>query len=467
MAEDNNKNTGEEAGSPKVSEQIKQQLSIPIPANHGTIQWLDTEKYPINFNLKFEEWSTEKADAFDVSDRHYALVFSRNFSPPLGNISTIAASNCPNVQKVYTYGKVKHTNKMEEFFVVILEKIRGIPLAEMIEAEGRFTEKKIAEYKILLQLLIALKMLHEEEIVYGILCTNNIYWDADSHRIVLRENFSHYQGYLQDPQYESIDSILVDKTAKSFVRYSDDFYALGVVMFSLIIGGKPYRGSIARELLGNIRLENGSLEAMISFTRTHKKLFLSAHLEDILRGLLVDSVKERWGLREVERWRNRLDNALPVLNHHKESMIPFVFDDIEYHSQRALANALFRNWNNAKKLLKLADLSRWLGVTLKRTDLAEKIDNLASSRDNNVIYTDERICKVILILDPSGPLRFRGISVDLEGLGTFYTDIYYKQDQELLRQFSRLFNEGLLAFAMRERGCSDNILCCATLPNRL
>lgn len=410
------------------------------------ISFIDKVKYPVNFSKKLDEFSSEQAEAFDINANCYALVFKNSFAPPLHLISSIYEEQPPNIQKILAFGKIKDTNTGQERLSVILKKISGIKLSDLIEKEGSINEKRLYELNIFNQLFNIVDFFYNENHAHGCINTDTIFFDISINKLTILAPLMHYSGFLQYAAFLPIDSLLTHPAARATYDSHADLFGFGMTVLSLISGMYPYSRSMTDELVTNIRFENGTMDSAVVFAKTNKKFTYSLRTENLFKGLLTDNTNIKWGIEELKNWLKKIDITTASSNLHKESLYAFRFNNSEYVGRKSLAHAIHKNWNESRKTLKLTELSRWISLSLKNVVMAEKISDLASGKLDNVIHTDEKIVRIISILDPTGPIRYKDISVNIDGIPSFLSYCYQNGHREHIQQIASIINDGSIIY---------------------
>ncbi|MEE9545526.1 MAG: hypothetical protein V3V55_08060, partial [Rhodospirillales bacterium] len=97
-----------------------------------------------------------------------------------------------------------------------------------------------------------------------------------------------------------------------------------------------------------------------------------------------------------------------------KSDTPFSFAGVEHNSSRTLARSFTLNQTEAAKVIKEGNLAMWLRRGIGDADKADAVATTieaAKSHENTALASDEFIvAKIGIILDPDGPIRYKGLS---------------------------------------------------------
>jgi hypothetical protein len=433
----------EEASS--QSGNTKQKMTQQV-AREGYI----SARYEVLQNQMIPELSSEFAVACQIRDKQvkrkdnelYALVYDIKFPPPVDVVHALQKQEHNNLPYIVDAGKYEFEG--QERYTVILNQPIGVPLTEVMAKNGGFDEDRIVEF-ILPPIVSALKSLKEEGLMYGALNAKNVYWDRASRQVSLGMFFSEYCGFSQSPIYEDIHRLQCHETAKGWVDFNSDYYALGVLIVHLLTAKEPLSGYSKQEVLRS-RLMNGSLDVVtFNLVKNKGSIHYSARMQQLMKALLNDNLEARWTGVELTDWLDKKGLALPSqYKLHRETANAFVFEEEYYYGRKALAHALFKNWNKAKSTIKLPELSRWLRLSLKNKSASEAVDYMSKKAAESTLLTDERLAQVIMLIDPEGPIRYREFAVSIHGLGAFLSYGYFKNSRDMLQQVGNLFNEELV-----------------------
>ena len=194
----------------------------------------------------------------------------------------------------------------------------------------------------------------------------------------------------------------------------DDMYAFGVTCIGLL-NGRDYFSKITREeaiiaKLAHSTYGNYAVEGRVPMN------FL-----EVLRGLTCDDMRDRWGPESLEMWLNgrRLTPIQPKPD--RRSQRPFKFEGKDYTSARELAHALASHWEASLDPILDGKIEIWLRRGLEVNELADAV--ALAIRMSQAVQIDTRqvndltISRVLMLLDPHAPVRYRDICIHPGGFG--------------------------------------------------
>jgi eukaryotic-like serine/threonine-protein kinase len=146
---------------------------------------------------------------------------------------------------------------------------------------------------------------------------------------------------------------------------------------------------------------------------------LSTTMAEVVRGLLVDNPRERWGLRELGQWAvdGRRPNP-PRVVLPKVASRPIKIGSDEALTARSLAFALSRNWDHGTKLLSSEEFQIWLRRSLAEEVIVERVTKVTRGSQETTIRerADKLILNALIALDPPAPFRYRTLATQIDGL---------------------------------------------------
>ena len=428
------------------------------------------DNFQINIDVPLPALKTEIGNAFEVSDganknKAYALILPNTTPIRFETIQRLKECYNQNLCNIMDYGFSDAGAGKYGSYVVIVERPLGKTLAEHVKEmvdngnfpyggspDATFSESFITN-EIIEPLNEILKLFEEKGISHGAINQDNIYLQEllpGKAKMMLKESISEPCGYSQFFQYETIERAQAVKLGKGESDISADYFALGCLIYYALFGETP-GGENAGEKIGFVsnRLAKGSYNIYLKDKNT------SQRMTDLLRGLLNDSVEERWGYEQVYQWIKGKRFNLIRPNFKKEALRSYDFLKGQHATRKALAHAFYKEWDEASTEIRTGKIVKWLELSVSQPQLGGEIETLINStggenskskRDN-----DELVAKTIILLDPDGPIRFRNIVTHIDGLGVLMSNAWNSQSHGELQTLTEILRLNLADYkAMRD-----------------
>ncbi|MDX2095854.1 MAG: hypothetical protein SFW64_07965 [Alphaproteobacteria bacterium] len=386
----------------------------------------------------------EARDDFNPNRLAYAMVCDNNMPTRLQAITELNTFTHAHLTPLLGSGTVNCSHLGEARTVLFLERPRGVRLSDSIKNQLRLHEHKVIDY-VLQPALKALLAMREKKISHGHIHPGNFFVSETPQ---LGECFSAPCGTQGHYLYEPLERLMATPLGRGEATEKSDIYALGILAFELMYGLERIK-SIPRDAF---------IERIISLGTYH--LFatnreFSDTFQDFFRGILNDNPTERWGLDQLAQWISgkRFNMIAPSVP--KEASRPIDFVGQNFFSRRMLAHAMHTHWREALKDVKSMRVDRWCEMSLHRPELGSKLERLMrlSGNASTDAQMHDTMTRVITILDPSGPLRSRTLSLRPDAIGPSLAEAMQHEGPELSQLLS--FIEGDLGNFWAEQADSN------------
>jgi hypothetical protein len=413
-------------------------------------------KYIIDIAKPLKQFDSGMAKAYGVtnkmsreSDKLFALVLDKRYPVRIAEINKLLDQKYEGMINVIAAQITPLSLGKGRFFTVILEKPKGITLAEYIAKNGAVSEDAIIK-KIVPYIGYIIGDLAKKEIVHGRIHLGNVFIE-DSGKITVGECISEICGYSQPIAYENASRASANHFGKGMgVVGATDFFALGVLVSIMLRGKSPFEGLNENEIL-ELKLTETTYKQMTD------GMELSPHILDLLRGVINDNIKEIWSWALVDEWiKGRRFNLLPQAKA-SDSGRAISFNNKKYLKKKCLAHDLYLHWEEGKKFIRDDSiLVKWIERSVGDTELAEKLDILShrtggGEQGGTFDKDDELLAQYILLLDPEGPLRLRNFSALVDGVGAMLADAYANNKQQVLDAIANIINNSLISYIEIEK----------------
>jgi hypothetical protein len=314
---------------------------------------------------------------------------------------------------VVDWGTVHWGPHRRNRFLIIYERPQGGRIMEAGVPQEPMSEDLLL--RGLMQPIVgALKELNVRGLTCGGIRPTNIFRrETNSPAFVLGDFLSAPQGYGQPLMFETIERAMAHPAGRGVGSAQDDLYSLGVTMLMLLLGQNPYQGMDDQAIL-QAKIERGTFVTMVGSTR------ISANLMEPLRGLTMDEAKHRWTLNDAVNWiagRRLAPKQQTVV---KKSTRSLDLNGMEAWTARQAARALAVHPASSVRVIQSGDLDKWVRRSLsddQRGDAMKLAIDSASIGGRRGSPEDRLVARVAIALDPSAPIRYRGVAVMPDGIG--------------------------------------------------
>lgn len=368
----------------------------------------------------------------------FALVCDPKAPPRLSMISRLQQLVNRHMILIYESAIIEWPLEKRHCPVVIFEKAAGPKLFKTPASIIRPLPEEIVIKNFVSPIATMLNEMHESEIFHRMIRADNIFYeDQRCQDIILGECISSPPGLAQPAIYETIENCL-SIPAGRYTNAQSDFYMLGVTLVSLLTGQVPL-ANLSDEEVTKLKLAKGSYSTLANHER------ISHGMMELLRGILNDNPNERWTGQMVMDWADgrRQTPKQPHLPVKASRSLRFAGHD--YYTTLELAKAFHHYWDQAIALVRTNAVSTWIRRHLDNADLLVAYQNAAGGNFvmENADY-DRALARIIIALDPNGPLRFRELSIHIGAIPNFLS--MYLKDNEARELLKTSFNAQLPQF---------------------
>ncbi|HYM04129.1 MAG TPA: serine/threonine-protein kinase [Stellaceae bacterium] len=389
------------------------------------------ESFDIYPDRPLPELRSPNAPAYMAVDRDrptgssFALICDANHPPRLDAISAQHGLRGEAMLLPQQWGIVDWPLGDRRSFAIILDRPSGGRLAQALTDRIDPIKEDDLVHNLLPPLTASLRELASSGLTHrAIRPTNLFYRDAARRVLVLGDSLSAPPAAFQPMALEPIESAMAMAAGRGNGNPGDDLYALGATIIFLLLGYHPTTGISDEQVLAE-KVSRGSYNALLRGKR------VGGAIVELLRGLLNDDLRERWGVQDVEMWLEgrRMTPKPPALA--KRATRAFQFVGQDFFTARALAHAYSRDPLAAVKALKGQDFEIWMERSLNDETRSKMLDiAMSDGRDSGLSGHDERlVARVCIALDPQAPVRYKNFSAMVDGFGTMLVAAFRGQGQ--------------------------------------
>lgn len=310
-------------------------------------------------------------------------------------------------------------------FVIVFDLSFGERLCPTADTKIEPMHEDTVVRTIIQPLLPLLKELSNRFIPHRAIRPDNLFYsDGSRQSVVLGECVSAPASISQPVAFEPVESAMARPSSRGLGMPTDDLYSFGVLLAFLLTGGQATNGKSDEEIVDS-KFVRGSYATLLGEAR------VSLFMMEPLRGLLCDEPKDRWTATDLELWlggrkQSPMQPMLPA-----RASRSLRIGNGEYWTKISLCNAMGTNWQEAGQLINGGELQRWLQRALSDDEgsqaLTEVLEGAAILADKEEHLTS----KTLIALEPSLPLRYKDLTVKIDGLtDAFAIDFHDQQFQQ-------------------------------------
>ncbi len=382
----------------------------------------------------------EAADLQSPSNRMFARVCQPSSLPRRELLVPLRQTRDINMMRPIEWGAVEWPPLKRACFAVLFERPEHVPL--VLPGATSFPALSVADLtgKVVAPAALALAQLSRRGIAYRALRPENLYGGGKGSRILLGECVTSPVASGQPAAYEFIEMAMTPPLGRGPGTLANDLYALGATVMTLALGRVPFPGLDANAIVAQ-KLARGSFAALLGGER------VPFGLREVLRGLLADDLKARWGLAELQQWLS--GGANKSVPDHSDTLTdrPFSIGGRECWGFRDAADAMGHDWRAASRIILDESFMKWAKRGLGDADLAlalgKALDDARRDAGPNGAAADRLVTQVCAVLDPTGPMRYKGVVAAPDGLGPLLAEAIRTDDREAGQRICEVLAKGL------------------------
>lgn len=397
------------------------------------------ERYTIRSNQPLPDMSTPNAEAFVAEDKRdpkrqlFALICRPDLPVRVNVMRAIKGMQCGGQMQLVEWGPMTWPPAGRQCMTVVYERPQGKRLMANLRSECRRIDEYVITPKVVEPLVTAIRELTGRGITHRAIRTTNLFFmDEAGDRIALGDCVTAPPAFDQPLVFETIESGMANNVARGSGTFSDDLYSLGVTLVFLLLGRNPV-AHMDEETILKMKIQQGSYNTLVGEER------LPLAFIELLRGLLCDDPDQRWDAEALDLWLSGRRLSPLQSRHEKRAARGFPFNGKEYFNGRELAAAMARNWDAAIPPVLEGKLELWLRRAVEDKERAQAVSDMVrvvlNGGGERRSVTDQMLCKVLMLLDPTAPIRYKGFNAMPDGVGTALAAVMaQKSDSRLVAE---------------------------------
>ena len=244
---------------------------------------------------------------------------------------------------------------------------------------------------------------------------NLFFTDETRERVVLGDFVSTPPGFDQPVAFETIDKGMADEGSRGNGLIEDDMYAFGVTIAFMAQNSLPIDGKTKEEIIIS-KIETSSFQAIVGQDLITPKVL------GVMRGLLIDVALDRWGLAELNNWKNGITNKprpTPII--HKAHR-PIEFGDFSHSYPKTLAYSMALRPELSINLIKDGTIENWIVKDYMDEELTPTFPDALVDAVSQSERAKEReavlLSNILMVLDPQAPIRYKDVAYMPDAFGT-------------------------------------------------
>lgn len=420
-------------------------LSQYKPADEVQCDMLD-DRYSIDLHKPMPDFDTPNSKAYAATDSSepskllFAHVCKHGSIQRHRTLNLLKTADCRYIVQHVAAGVVTLSSTKEERFTIFYEQPLGIRLSDLMKKKRIPVNQAFIIEHILTPLAHGIQKLAELDTSHGLINPDNVFI---SDIAMLGPCVADPCGYSQNFCYESVERLQALPAAKGEGSVAHDYYALAVLLMYILYGPEHFEKFTRDDLVRSL-IKQGPYNVLMQDKEAPEVFY------DFFRGTLTLGVEERWSSKQITPWLGgKRYNVLPPPAP-SESVRPYEFGEVMVNTRRELAHLFASDWEHMVVCLGNNQLTHWITVSLRNKELSETIGRLAKTAvdlsTKNEVQTSETLMNIILLLDPTGPIRIKHLAMNIDGLDTICVELYHQKAAQDLQIIARFIEANMVNF---------------------
>lgn len=347
-------------------------------------------------------------------------------SPRSLKASDYASLSNPNLMRLISAGPVLWEPEHRRRYAFLYEMPAGQRLSEQMTPSAPLLRSDIMLQSVLKPMIGVLRDLRSNDIVHGDIHPGNMFGEMKGlalEKFLMGECLCLPPSYGLPSLYETVERAMAQPTAKGIGTYEDDMYSLGVTLAVLIRQNDPMTGFTTEQIV-RTKVEVGTYAAVLG------KDNISGSPLELLRGLMQDEPAQRWTLDDIESWIDGRRQTPKAGGRKRKAARPLLLNNKKYFHPEIIAYEMFQNPTETTRMIESGEFEQWISRALEDSQTEARMVQLRTAVDEGGLRDthDKRMASCMsMALHPQAPLRYEGLSLMPQGIGTAITETLYKR----------------------------------------
>lgn len=431
-------------------------MATQAPATAGTASGpvVLRDRFEIDPAKPLPDLSSPQAVAYHCEDRRgagrslMALICRPDLPVRAGAMRSLKGVQAAGMLHLIDYGVVDWPPASRRLVAVVYERPAGSRVLKAPNTRFEPIPENQVIKKVIKPLVTALTEISTRGVTHRAVRLDNLFWfDTTKERLCLGDCTTAPPGYDNPAAYEPLDMAQANPEGRGQGYPKDDLYALGLTVISLLTGRDITEGWTTDEVV-RAKLAQSTYAALSTEGR------VPLNLIEFVRGVLCDDPKERWDLENVDLWLQGRRLTPIQTKPARRAQRPFKFEGREIFTMPELAHAMSTRWDLAAAPILDGRLEVWLRRGLEDNESADAVATsirMAQAQSNDPRQsTDLTIARVLIVLDPRAPVRYREVRTTLDGFGAALATAFMQGRP--LRSYAEILSRDLAKYWIEGQG---------------
>ena len=412
----------------------------PVAGSTSAGSFLIKERFEVLFDSPLPQHNANDALAYKVSDRInpkrelFALVCSNETSPRLSLIPYLKSIDNSHIMKLVDYGIAvcppHNTQQM-----ALIYQLPGGPRITGFDKVPDLRKNPEKFKQIFFSLISALECLKSYSLTHRAIRLDNMYFkDETCSEIMLGDCLAAFPAFHQPPAYETIESLMSDREGRSDGHDSQDIYAAGVAVLSMLYRKDLLKDLSAPEVL-RLKLKRSSYSVLTAEDKMPNPYV------NLFKGILLDHSDERWTYTQIYNFLDGKPNSFGISGNSETPKKSLTVGGEKFYTPTGVALALQNNPQEAMELINNGKLLEWVRSGIEDEKLYSKLEKFFKQGTGGTL-PQIIVCKTCILLNPAAPIRYDGVAAFPDGMAKAV--FYALKNRGNLKPFIDIFSNDLI-----------------------